>query len=155
MRAVKVAWAAGVFDGEGCITINKQRPGTGGRKNVNHRLYIKVTMGHLPTVERLQDIFGKGTITLQKSAKGHNDAHTWWVASREAGEVLGLMRQYLITKAAEADLAFEFLALPIPPRGGAGGNQCLPPEVIAARERLFIAMRDIKPSARFRKATKQ
>lgn len=145
-KATDIAWAAGIFDGEGCITITRQKAGSGGRINPSHRLYIKVTMGSEATVRRLREIFGLGTITLQKSERW-NDAHTWWVASRQAGEVLDLMRPYLFTKLAEAELAREFLLIPNP---DAGAGRPIPPFVVEERERLFKEMRDIKPSARFR-----
>jgi hypothetical protein len=149
---VEVAWAAGVFDGEGCITITFQKPGTYRRINNAYRLYIKVTMGHKPTIEKLHTLFELGAITTQRSNKGHNDAWTWWVASRQAIEVLQKMRPFLVTKAEEADLAFEWGQLPLVPRGGKGGGQAIPPAILAERHRLFEAMRDIKPSSRFRAA---
>ena len=151
MDGYLVAWAAGILDGEGCITMNRQRPGTGGRINPSHRLFVKVTMGHRPTVDRLREIFGVGSVHVQRSARW-NDAYSWWVASRQAGFVLRTVRPYLVTKAAEAELAMEFLALPSGTTGGRLGNAPLPPELIAERERLFVALRDAKPSARFRAA---
>jgi hypothetical protein len=152
MDGYAVAWAAGIIDGEGCITISRQRPGTGGRVNPSHRLYLKVTMGHQPTVELLRQIFRVGSVHLQRGGRW-NDAHTWLVAARQAGDVLLAVRPYLFTKAVEADLALQFLDLPRSPRGGRGGNQPLPPELLAERERLFAALRDTKPSARFRVTT--
>lgn len=154
MLDTEVAWAAGIIDGEGCITITRQKPGTSGRINPSHRLFLKVTMGHEPTVRRLLAIFGVGSVHLQESSQGYNDAWSWWVASRQAGDVLMLVRPYLVTKAAEADLGFEFLALPSGTTGGRNGNAPLPAALIVERERLFAELRDAKPSARFRAAKK-
>lgn len=150
MDPCAVAWAAGIIDGEGCITITKQQPGSGGRVNVSHRMFVKVTMGHQPTVERLRAIFGLGTITVQRGTRW-NDAYTWWAATRDAGRVLNAVRPHLVTKAEEADIALEFLALPRGLTGGRGGNQRLSPQMVAERERLFEQLRDAKPSARFRR----
>lgn len=154
-RELRIAWAAGIFDGEGCITINCQQPGSGGRINPSYRLYLKVTMGHRATVDCLCDLFSVGTVTIQHSNAGHNDAYTWWVASRQAIEVIKLMRPYLVTKADEADLALEWSQLPLANRGGRGGGQPLPASLLAERHRLFELMRDAKPSARFRAARKE
>lgn len=151
MNAIETAWFAGIFDGEGCISITRQRPGAGGRKNWSYRLYIKVTMGHEPTVRRLRELAGLGAITIQRSVK-HNQAWTWWAASREALAVLTILRPHLVTKAVEADLAFEWGALPLAPRGGPHGGNETPAPLLAARHALFERMRDAKPSARFRAA---
>jgi hypothetical protein len=139
------AWAAGIIDGEGCITILRQHPGQSGRINTSYRVYLKVTMGHAPTIARLVDIFQVGSVHLQRSTRW-NDAFSWWVASRQAEVVLHIVRPYLVTKAVEADLAFEFFALGV----GRGGGQVLPPELLAGRHRLFLAMQQAKPSHRFR-----
>jgi len=147
-----VAWAAGVIDGEGCITITRQAPGTDGRVNPSHRLYLKVSMGHYETIRRLQSIFQRGAITRQPGGQW-NDAWVWWVAQRQAGEVLHEVRPHLVTKAAEADLALEFLAIPRHTQGGPGGTRPLAPETVAARETMFARLRDAKPSARFRQPT--
>jgi len=148
----ELAWAAGLFDGEGCITISRQRPGTGRRESLNYRLFLKVTMGHRPTIERLVAIFSVGSIHpwCDSSDREHNPAYSWWVASRQAVAVIEQLRPYLVTKAIEADLALEWGRLPLAPRGGRGGGTRVPAELLAARHRLFEAMRDAKPSARFR-----
>lgn len=152
MEPLKVAWAAGIIDGEGCITITKQQPGSGGRVNPSHRLYVKVSMGHLPTVERLREIFGRGAITTWRSkSPRENDAYCWWVAARDAQAVLDAVRPHLVTKAEEADIGLEFLALPRFLTGGKGGNRPLAPETVAQREALFVRLRDAKPTARFRR----
>lgn len=149
------AWAAGIVDGEGCITITMQQGGKGGRINPSYRLYLKVTMGHKETIERLQYLFDAGTVVEQRSNKGHNAAWSWIVATRQAGDVLEQIYQYSVTKREEMDLAFEYLAIPATPRGGSGGSRSVPPEVLAEKQRLFEALRDIKPSARFRAAKRE
>lgn len=106
-------------------------------------------MGHRPTIDRLHTIFQAGSVHIQRSVK-HNDAFSWWISSRQAENALRQVYPYLVTKRDEADLAFEFWGLPTGARGGAHGNPPLSPEMLAARERLFVALRDIKPSARFR-----
>lgn len=150
----EIAWAAGIVDGEGCITISRQKPGAR-QVSVSYRLALKVTMGHRATVERLGELFRAGSIQVQYSTKGHNDAWSWWVANRQAIDVLSQLRPYLFTKAVEADLAFEWGRIPLSPRGsrpGRVGGQVVPPEILAERHRLFEALRDAKPSARFRVA---
>lgn len=140
-------WLAGIIDGEGCLIISMQRPGTGGRVSPSHRTYLKVTMGHEPTVRRCQEITGVGSIHVQPGGQW-NDAYSWLVAGREAASVVRGLRDLLITKAEEADVLLEFDALP----RFIGGARILTPETIAARQSCFERIRDLKPSSRFRKA---
>lgn len=141
------AWAAGIIDGEGCLTIRAREPVKPGTWSVSHSLFLKVTMGHKPTVERLAEMFGVGSVHMQDSrGERLNASWTWWVASRKAHVVLLAVRPYLVTKAHEADIGLEFLSGPMTARG----RHRLPPEVVAERERLRILMRDAKPTARFR-----
>lgn len=149
-----LCWAAGVVDGEGCITISRQRGGAGGRINVHHRLYLKVTMGHKPTVERLRSILGVGSIQEQRSTKGHNTAWSLWIGGNQAADTIRRLRPFLFTKSAEADVALEFAVLPRHLVGGRDDNRKrLPASLIAKRESCFERLRDLKPSARFRVAT--
>ena len=151
MTNTDAAWLAGIIDGEGCITITRQAPGTDRRKNWSYRLYVKVTMGHEPTVRRIATLVGCGAVTTWKPLK-HNRSWTWWAASREALAVLTRIRPYLITKAEEADIAAEWGRLPLSPRGGSRGSRETPPDLLAARHSLFIRLREVKPGARFRAA---
>lgn len=137
----EMGWAAGIIDGEGCIYIRRY----GARY---YSLGLKVTMGHEPTIRRLRELFGVGSVVIVRSKKGHNDAWSWVCTTRQAERVLTVLRPLLFTKADEVDLAMEFLRLPVQP-----GTARVPPEIMAERQRLLEAIRDAKPSARFRVPT--
>jgi hypothetical protein len=147
--AVELAWVAGIIDGEGCISIQVKPATKPGRVSPSHSLFLKVTMGDQPTIERLRDILGVGSVHRQ-NVRGDrvNEAWAWWTASRKAHAVLVAIRPYLVTKAHEADLGLEFLSLPFQKRG----RVPLDPSVVAERERLRVLLRDAKPTARFRGA---
>lgn len=150
MNDIEIGYLAGIIDGEGCITITRQKPGTGGRKNWSYRLYLKVTMGHRETVDRLREMTGVGSVHEQKTAHW-NTAWSWIVSTRDAQGILELVRPHLITKAIEADLALEWCYLPLAPLGGRNGGKEIPQEIQDQRHRLFVAMKEAKPSYRFRK----
>lgn len=152
MEEAERGYLAGIIDGEGCITISRQAGGSGGRVNTSHRLYLKITMGHWETLAKCQRIAGGvGSMHLQRGGQW-NDAWSWVVATQQAGAIIREVRDLLVTKAEEADVALEFLALPSGLTGGKGGNKTLPPELVAARQDCFERLRDLKPSARFRAA---
>lgn len=144
-KELDISYLAGLFDGEGCIPITRQKPGEAGRINPSHRLYVKVTIGQRVIPELFKEKLGVGTITVQKSKK-HNEAHTWWAASREAFGVLHILYPYLIVKKNEAEIAFEFENS----YWQRGSSARLPKEVVEKREELFHRMQEAKPSHRFR-----
>lgn len=149
-RNIDIAWAAGIIDGEGCFHISNSRPDTkSGAINRSYSLYLKVTMGHKPTIERLLDIFGVGSIHLVTQTK-YNQAWTWLTTSHKALGVTNIVRPYLFTKASEADIAIEFMLLPLAPRGGGAKFRGTPPDLLAARHNLWDRMRRAKPLFRFR-----
>lgn len=148
---VELAWVAGIIDGEGCIYITRNLPGKNSQcLTVRHHVAVKVTMGHEPTIDRVLAIAGVGTKQNHVSRGPRiNASWSWIVASRKAESFLHEVRPYLYTKAAEADVALEFLALPLAKQGGRGGNMITDPATLQERERLWAKIRDLKPRSRF------
>lgn len=144
-NVVETAWLAGLIDGEGCITVNKQRPGSGGRVNVSYRLYLKITMCHEVTIRRILEITGVGAITtnIPKNPK-RRQSWTWWASNRQAAMIIQEVRPFLVTKAHEADIALEWADAPLAPRGGPGGGKPVPPVLLAAREDIYQRLRAAK-----------
>lgn len=60
------AWAAGIVDGEGCISITMQKPGVNRRKTPGFQVRISVRMTCERTIKRLYDLYG-GTFKLSLS----------------------------------------------------------------------------------------
>lgn len=146
MTKIELAWAAGLIDGEGCIHIHYSPPNLRqGTINPQHVLWLKVAMGCRRTVERLALIFGVGTVH-RVPTKRHNPAFQWIVQSTRAAQVIRLLRPYFVTKAAEADVALEFDALPRKARG----RVPIPVGLLKRRHAYYVRLREMKPSARFR-----
>lgn len=115
-----LAWAAGLFDGEGCIFISRQTRIS--RPSVGYALKTSVSMVHLPTLERLRDVVGAGNVYGHRSGRNPRSRQSWqWCAyNKRAMLVLRLLRPFLTTKAKEADLALRYAELPKTyyPKGG-------------------------------------
>lgn len=146
IKRADLIWAAGLFDGEGCISLSQRSPQRfNGAINYNYTVILKVTMCHRPTVERLHRMFGAGTIHRQRVQKSHYSRPWIWFCNRTNAEfVLRQIRPWLFTKASEADLAMEFFALPLMEKGGRWGSRPVSRELEAKRRRLFIQLRDCK-----------
>jgi hypothetical protein len=135
----ELAWAAGIMDGEGCITIQRNSR----MRSVQHRLAVKITMTHRPTIDRLKEIFSAGSIAVG-GADGMRKTYSLWITQKPAGHVLEALLPFLVTKADEAVLALKFLELP---RATPGTR--LPSEWIADRERYYQALRTAKMPSTF------
>lgn len=153
MKKTDLAWVAGIIDGEGCIHISRNRASTHTHATtLRHSLYLKVTMGHKPTVDRLHALFQLGSVQKATAArkKVWNAAFSWVCCGQSAAEVLRQCLPYLLTKAKEAEVALAFVALPKASRGGRGGTKETPVRLLRQRDRLCLKLRKLKPSYRFR-----
>jgi hypothetical protein len=98
-RQVRVIWAAGFFDGEGAISLPKNKNGT---------RYLRIGIGqlHLPSLQIIQELFG-GTINPEQFDNGKT---FWrWQANNHVGaDALRTMLPWLIVKGEQAEFAVEF-----------------------------------------------
>ena len=109
-----IRYVAGLFDGEGWITICKQRLGgyrTYSDHYVRYQLVAGIGMTYRPIIERLHQQFGGG-FHVNRSAKAKmpkaRTGFAWKVSSQSAADFLASVRPFLIVKQEEADVALEF-----------------------------------------------
>lgn len=151
----ELAWAAGIVDGEGCLHINRHRLQENDRRtNESFRAVLKVTMGHLATIEKLAEIFEIGTIHQHVERNSRiNRSYSYITQCLQTGHVVQMVLPYLITKREEAVLVLDFLSLPNGDIGGSGGNRCQTSEEVEARLRYYWQMRMLKSRWRFFRKT--
>ena len=139
-------WAAGLFDGEGCISLSKRTPQRLNKAvSYNYALILKVAMCHKDTVMRLHRMFGVGTLHNQRLQAAHLSRAWIWFCNRDDAEiVIHKLRPWLFTKARDAELALQFLSLPPMQKGGRWRSRPVSPELEAKRNRLFLKLRNCK-----------
>ena len=97
-RELRVAWAAGFFDGEGTVGLERQTSGNS---------YLRIAVGQL--VREPLDILSK---MWGGSVRGYieNDKpiYKWTATTRMAEQALREMLPYLVVKAEQARIALEF-----------------------------------------------
>lgn len=109
-RQVDIAWAAGLFDGEGCICIEPLRPGRkAGERSVKFRFRIRVNMTTLGPITKLRRVFGYGSICSYERKDGWNPMHTWACEGEKAAMAVTLMLPYFALKQKEARLGLKFM----------------------------------------------
>lgn len=100
MNDVDAAWAAGFFDGEGCIRCERRK------SNGAFYMSITATQAVLEPLQKLIDMFG-GDLQYQKR-EGKEHIISWRAHGGTAESALRSMLPYLTVKRTQAELAIEF-----------------------------------------------
>lgn len=97
-------YAAGIIDGEGCITLRYHN------KDGRSRPLLQVSVGNTDQwlVEWLRSSFGGNITYRQRVQKNWKPLWLWSAENKIAGEFLELIIPYLRLKKPQAELAIEF-----------------------------------------------
>lgn len=89
LQAVELAWAAGFFDGEGCITTTTQPAGT--------YLQLRISQTDHRPLDRFSQVVGIGNVTGPYDVKEGHQQTFYWSASglQNTHQVLSLLWPYL------------------------------------------------------------
>jgi len=101
MTELELAWAAGIFDGEGYVCLKELRP------NV-FQLEVGVGNTDMRLIGRFKGWFGGHThirLAEEQGPLSRKPIAYWRVTSRAAGEFLQIVRPYSVVKAEQIDLA--------------------------------------------------
>ncbi len=119
-----LAWAAGIFDGEGSVFLirqsNRGKRGTG----KNDRLVVKVVNTDPRMLVRLREIAG-GRISSQRIRGTRRPSWEWITTGVSAKAFLRMVRPWLVVKGEQADVALTFTT---GVRGGGRGHFLDPAE---------------------------
>ncbi len=108
--ALTLSYFAGLFDGEGHISITKTKP-HGPWKSPIYTLQVGVTNTHLPILEALEMKFGGSVHKMSpKGRLGNKLCYGWKVASLKAANFLLSVFPYLCIKRLQAQIALEYTA---------------------------------------------
>ena len=99
-----IAYLAGVFDGEGHISVLKDKRGHNA-----YSLHLIINITSLETVYRFRDSFG-GTVganTSENNKRKGKPIYRWVVCGKRAESVLRTLFPYLHIKRKEAEIVFQ------------------------------------------------
>ena len=104
----KLAYAAGIIDGEGCISTHVQ-------KDVRHlpSVYVKVCMTDSRPIMLLQSMFGGPVRYKVAKIAHHRPQYVWDVSATRAEVVLKALLPFLIVKKEQAEKGLAIRALVI------------------------------------------
>lgn len=138
------AYLAGLFDGDGCIVIRKQKqyayPG-----RIQHVMCAILTMSDKPILEFWVNKFGIGSVAKLKDKRARRSVYQWRLSAKNADSMLRIIYPYLMVKKDQADLAFKFRETI-----GASSNKSkykskeLWQHTLDIREELMLELRELK-----------
>lgn len=97
-----LAWAAGFVDGEGCITIARQR--FKGRNNISHRLKFSIAQNNFKVLKKVELILNESCFIseIRRTGAMNRDAYVLVYDSGHALRALEKLEPYLQRKQHEA-----------------------------------------------------
>ncbi len=98
MRDIDIAYAAGFFDGEGCISISK-----------NGAVDIRITNTAKNVLVKFQNLFG-GTIG-NRTQKVNKTQYAFCLYGESAIDFINLLKPYLVEKLPQAETILEYYEL--------------------------------------------
>lgn len=106
MNEQDLAYAAGIIDGEGCMSIDRHK-----RKHIyTYGLSIQVSMKNPAVPKWLNSNFG-GSACITRQSRGafnQNPLHKWSIFGTEAQQLILKLFPYLIEKKLQATLMLSF-----------------------------------------------
>lgn len=140
LTSEKVAYAAGFFDGEGHIRIQRHS------KRGSFMLQISAVQATLTPLPLFAELFG-GTVhkRIMQYRGTPRAQYTWQASSKSAEMALRAMLPYLLVKLDEAQLALEFRSTFRPQYGDRSRN---PPELDERRKAMMYDLQAARKTKR-------
>jgi len=146
---ISFQYLAGLFDGKGCVYIQKNKTFNpkSPNKNPTYQVVCQVSMTNKNLIGKLHKTFGGTFYTHKRKKITHRDCHLWFLCSKKANRFLKAIFPYTIVKKEEIKVAFEFQDHI--DKSMINGRQWkrnlrLPPEVVAYRESLYQRLKSLK-----------
>jgi hypothetical protein len=125
-----LAWAAGLFDGEGSVSIYCY-PLLPGKQPHCRNIQLQLSNTHEATVRRFAALAGVGNVSVYSRRFRKRPQWRWDTAAANAEHVLCLLLPWLVTKREQAEIALKLREQIRATRHGRGVR--LPPEELTAR----------------------
>lgn len=128
MTEIDLAWAAGLFDGEGCIWTRWPTR--------NNLICMEMRMTHENTMHRWNNLFPGRFVSASLSGLSKKPQWKWSVETNGAKDVLEAIYPYLFTKKEVAGYAIEMIATQ-------NGNSRLMEDVVFKRNAIAAKIKEL------------
>lgn len=99
----QIAYVAGIFDGEGCVSFIK--------KERTYFIRIHITNTNRELLDHIQSLFGGSIFKCYRGNEKYKDRYDWVLGWTKAVEFLEIIYPWLIVKTDAADVAFAWQAI--------------------------------------------
>jgi hypothetical protein len=140
-----LAWAAGIFDGEGCVLVRHDAQSV--KKGwTRHELQVSVVNTNEPMIRKLIAMFGGGAHV--RKVKVNRRIGMWQIYGRRAAGFLENILPYMVAKKPEAEAALE-MASTLVAKTSYNANSGLGaprpgPEIVEIREAVRLRLQELK-----------
>jgi len=110
MEACRLAYLAGVLDGEGHITVLRSK-NAACANGIQYRPYINITNTSKALMDWILENFGGSVKTVTKRDGNRKPVSYWYMTGRNAASLIGQVLPYLVVKHRQAVLLLEFYAV--------------------------------------------
>lgn len=136
----KLAYMAGIVDGEGCICMTKGRVNANSNK-VCYKVRLTVCSTSIVLLDWLVNNFG-GNYVLKPIKKGmelkHSKAYNWNIHCEKAGNLLSMILPYLVIKKKQAELVLAYRKIQELNVKSYPGHFVVP---VSLREEIFVLLK--------------
>ncbi len=131
-----LAWAAGLFDGEGSVILTNNQRGTNSGNIIPQ---ISLSMTHEQTVRKFKEIVILGTVSPEYKPKNPKHLSMWKFYSYgdDAIRICKLLLEFLVTKRHQAKVLLDFNEIPTTYEKGIIWEKRLSLKTIACRQVLL------------------
>lgn len=141
----ELIYLAGLFDGEGTITINsgysKKYVIQNHNSDMGYGVLVRIGMNDEKSIKRYHEVFEVGQYFPEKSYKGYRAMHRWQSRNQEAVKgVLLKLEPFLRLKKPQCHLALKFLEECTRPKGTRIGIK-FTDQMVAKRYEFYIQMK--------------
>jgi len=124
-----LAYAAGLVDGEGCISLRRQRQ-LAGQSGNGYGLQVTIVNTKVSMICWLKQHFG--ALYGVRRCVRYRSMYEWYVCGKQAAQFVEAILPYLVVKREQAQVVIDFMEI----GGYYKRGQPFPPDVVAKREAL-------------------
>jgi hypothetical protein len=135
---IELGYAAGFFDGEGCVSVTRIRKRWNTRSDY-HQLFASASGVDDRPIILFHESFGGRLTYMKRTEPRHRNYWRWDVCSNEALRFLETLLPRLVVKYEVSKLGIELQKTYI----GYDRWHPPPPEILAYRQRIFLDMRKL------------
>ena len=112
VEATKLAYFAGIIDGEGTITLERHSPTSLKHPSPTFSASLYVSNTNMDVLKALQDTFCGSIAKHKQNSVSQKEIYRWRLYGTKAISVIGLVSPYLIIKRKQAEIVLAYQIRP-------------------------------------------